>query len=347
MAAAFIHKKGKQMFTFFDTFIDGYTAPTKKNDKAYKEFLKKENFLTLLNMVASMFVWSGIPEETGIDVDTIEPTLLLTGKVAFVKEGNEYLVGRVSFAGEPTRYFYGRDAIATAGNGFNKYYKNWSKNKNIVVAFNNNLKTPDFQLLKTAGILSEVDISLLCNLVYSRLYPIGVAHDDKTKKVLEELFDNIQLGKFASITSRNILENLGGKDGAGIDVLNLTDVSVSDKIQYLAKYKDDTLRWLWSIYGQNVQATSKLAQESVDEVTSGQGVSMIVPHDMLHQRLRVCEELKKKFGWNVTVTFSEPWQNEFADCNKETTGEEPEKESVTDDQENNDGEGTGSEGGQG
>ena len=334
------------MFTFFDTFIDGYTAPTKKNDKAYKEFLKKENFLTLLNMVASMFVWSGIPEETGIDVDTIEPTLLLTGKVAFVKEGNEYLVGRVSFAGEPTRYFYGRDAIATAGNGFNKYYKNWSKNKNIVVAFNNNLKTPDFQLLKTAGILSEVDISLLCNLVYSRLYPIGVAHDDKTKKVLEELFDNMQLGKFASITSRNILENLGGKDGSGIDVLNLTDVSVSDKIQYLAKYKDDTLRWLWSIYGQNVQATSKLAQESVDEVTSGQGVSMIVPHDMLHQRLRVCEELKKKFGWNVTVTFSEPWQNEFADCNKETTGEEPEKESVTDDQEDNDGKGTGSEGGE-
>ena len=334
------------MFTFFDTFIDGYTAPTKKNDKAYKEFLKKENFLTLLNMVASMFVWSGIPEETGIDVDTIEPTLLLTGKVAFVKEGNEYLVGRVSLAGEPTRYFYGRDAIATAGNGFNMYYKNWRKNKNIVVAFNNNLKTPDFQLLKTAGILSEVDISLLCNLVYSRLYPIGVAHDDKTKKVLEELFDNMQLGKFASITSRNILENLGGKDGSGIDVLNLTDVSVSDKIQYLAKYKDDTLRWLWSIYGQNVQATSKLAQESVDEVTSGQGVSMIVPHDMLHQRLRVCEELKKKFGWNVTVTFSEPWQNEFADCNKETTGEEPEKESVTDDQEDNDGKGTGSEGGE-
>lgn len=334
------------MFTFFDTFIDGYTAPTKKNDKAYKEFLKKENFLTLLNMVASMFVWSGIPEETGIDVDTIEPTLLLTGKVAFVKEGNEYLVGRVSFSGEPTRYFYGRDAIATAGNGFNKYYKNWSKNKNIVVAFNNNLKTPDFQLLKTAGILSEVDISLLCNLVYSRLYPIGVAHDDKTKKVLEELFDNMQLGKFASITSRNILENLGGKDGAGIDVLNLTDVSVSDKIQYLAKYKDDTLRWLWSIYGQNVQATSKLAQESVDEVTSGQGVSMIVPHDMLHQRLRVCEELKKKFGWNVSVTFSEPWQNEFADCNKETTGEDPEKESVSNEQENNDGEGTSDEGGE-
>lgn len=334
------------MFSFFDGLLDGYTAPTKKKDKVYKDFLQKETFLTLVNMVSSMFIREGIPEETGIDVNTIEPTLLLTGKVAYVKEGNEYLVGRVSFAGEPTRYFYGRDAIVTAGNGYNKYFKNWRTNKNIVVAFNNNLKTPDFQLLKTAGILSEVDISLLCNLVYSRLYPIGVAHDDKTKKVLEELFDNMQIGKFASITSRNILENLGGKDGAGIDVLNLTDVSVSDKIQYLAKYKDDTLRWLWSIYGQNVQATSKLAQESVDEVTSGQGVSMIVPHDMLHQRLHECEELKKKFGWNVSVTFAEPWQNEFADCNKETTGEEPEKESVSNEQENNDGKGTSDEGGE-
>lgn len=333
------------MFSFFDDLFNNYTGPIKKKDKFYKEFLKSETFLTLLDMVASMFVRKGIPEETGIDTAVIEPTLLLTGKVAYVKDKGEYLVGRVSFSGEPTRYYYGRDAIVTAGNGYNKYFKNWRTNPNIVVAFNNNMKTPDFQLLKTAGILSEVDISLLCNLVYSRLYPIGVAHDDKTKKVLEELFDNMQIGKFASITSRNILENLGGKDGAGIDVLNLTDVSVSDKIQYLAKFKDDMLRWLWSMYGQNVQATSKLAQESVDEVTSGQGVSMILPHDMLHQRQKECKELKKKFGWNVSVTFTEPWQNEFADCDKET-GNDPEKESV-ENAKDNDSTGTGDEGGQG
>lgn len=333
------------MFSFFDDLLEGYTAPTKKRDKLYKDFLKKETFFTLLTQIATMFVRDGIPEDTGIDTAVIEPYLLTTGKVAYVRDGKEWLVGRVSLAGEPTRYYYGRDAIVTAGNGFCRYYKDWKNNPNIVVAFNNNTKTPDFQLLKTAGILSEVDISLLCNLVYSRLYPIGVAHDDKTKKVLEELFDNMQIGKFASITSRNILENLGGKDGAGIDVLNLTDVSVSDKIQYLAKFKDDMLRWLWSMYGQNVQATSKLAQESVDEVTSGQGVSMILPHDMLHQRQKECKELKKKFGWNVSVAFTEPWQNEFADCDKET-GNDPEKESVNNEQENNDSKGIGDEGGE-
>ena len=333
------------MFSFFDELLERYTAPTKKKDKVYKDFLQKETFLTLVDMVSSMFIREGIPEETGIDVDTIEPTLLLTGKIAYVKDKGEYLVGRVTFAGQPTRYYYGRDAIVTAGNGYNKYFKNWRTNPNIVVAFNNKMKTPDFQLLKTAGFLSEVGISLLCNLVYSRLYPIGVAHDDKTKKVLEELFENMQIGKFASITSKNILENLGGKDGTGIDVLNLTDVAVSDKIQYLAKFKDDMLRWLWSMYGQNVQATSKLAQESVDEVTSGQGVSMILPHDMLHQRQKECKELKKKFGWNVSVAFTEPWQNEFADCDKET-GNDPEKESVSNEQENNDSKGTGNEGGE-
>lgn len=326
------------MFSIYDDLIGEFRTISKKDQKKYKSFLQSENFLTLLSMVSSMFIWDGIPEETKIDIDTLEPYLLLTGKAAIVKDGSEYVLGRVSLAGEPTRYWYGRDAIVTAGNGFTRYYKDWLTNPKIVVLFNNKLKTPDFQLMKTAGILSEVDISLLCNLIYSRLYPIGVAHDDKTKKVLEELFDNMQIGKFASITSKNILEGIAGKEGSGVDVLNLTDVSVSDKIQYLAKYKDDTLRWLWSMYGQNVQATSKLAQESVDEVTSGQGVSMITPHDMLHQRLNACDQIKKKFGWNVSVTFSEPWQNEFANCDKEA-GKDPEKEGLTNEK-NNDGPGT-------
>lgn len=316
---------------------------TEKEDK-YKDAVNFQWFYTLLTLVSSMFKREGLPDE--IDERVIEPYLLLTGCGAYVREGESYIFGRCTLGGEPDRYYRGKNAIVTAGGGYCKVFEDWLTNPDIVVCWNTPTRSPDFQLWKTAGTLTEVDVSLLCNLVYSRLYPIGVAQDDKTRKTLEQLYENMVVGKFASITSKNIFEGLAGKDGTGIDVLNLTDVTVSDKIQYLAKYRDDLFRWLWSMYGQNVQATSKLAQESVAESTSGEGVSMILPHTMLHERMRECEELNKKFGWNVTVTFTEPWQNSFADCYSEdetpaTADDEPEEkkgENENEDRNDNDGE---------
>ena len=316
-------------------------------DSAYKDAVNYQWFFTLLTLVSSMFKREGLPED--IDERVIEPYLLLTGCGAYVREGDNYIFGRCTLGGEPDRYYRGKNAIVTAGGGYCKVFEDWLTNPDIVVCWNTPTRSPDFQLWKTAGILTEVDLSLLCNLIYSRLYPIGVAQDDKTKKTLEQLYANMKVGKFASITSTNIFESISGREGTGVDVLNLTDVSVSDKIQYLAKYRDDLFRWLWSMYGQNVQATSKLAQESVAESTSGEGVSMILPHTMLHERLRECDELKKKFGWDVTVTFTEPWQNSFADCyaedgETETAEEEPNEEGTEEGNNDNDNKDNDSQG---
>lgn len=310
---------------FFDDLLRPYYETDK--DDTFKDAVNWQWFYTLLTLVSSMFKREGLPEE--IDERVIEPYLLLTGCGAYVKEGDKYIFGRCTLGGEPDRYYRGKNAIVTAGGGYCKVFEDWLTNPDIVVCWNAPTRTPDFQLWKTAGVLTEVDLSLLCNLIYSRLYPIGVAQDDKTKKTLEQLYANMKVGKFASITSKNIFDSISGKDGTGVDVLNLTDVTVSDKIQYLAKYRDDLMRWLWSMYGQNVQATSKLAQESVAESTSGEGVSMILPHTMYHERLRECEELNKKFGWNVTVNFTEPWQNSFADCYSEDEGPETAEDEPT------------------
>lgn len=319
---------------------------TNRKDSIYKDALDRQWFWTLLTMVSSMFIRNGLPEE--INERVIEPILLLNGCGAYVRDKGETFFGLCNLGGEPNRYYLGKNAIVTAGGGYCKVFEDWETRDDIVVCFNSPTYKPDFMLWKTANILTETDISLLCNLIYSRLYPIGVAQDDKTKDTLEQLFANMKVGKFASITSSNIFNSLTGADGTGIDVLNLTDVSVSDKIQYLAKYKDDLFRWLWSMYGQNVQATSKLAQESVTEVTSGEGVSMILPHTMLHERMRECEELNKKFGWDVSVEFSEPWQNSFANCEHEDfTQEETTEERKEDNEQNNESNGTATDGSSG
>lgn len=298
------------------TFGDFFREMMEDYDKYNKAIDNRAWVYTLLQMVSSMFVRDGLPKY--LDDRVIEPVLLMAGCGAYVREDGKVIFGVCKTVGMPNRYYIGKDAIVTAGGGYCKEFKDWETNPDIVVCWNNHLRLPDVQIWKTASNLTEIDISLLCNLLYSRLYPVGVASDDKTRIALEELFNNMKVGKFAAITSENVLNNfLQGTADPGINVVNLTDVSVSDKIQYLAKYHDDTKRWFWSLYGQNVQAASKLAQESVAESTSGEGVSMIIPHDMYHERQREAEQLKKKFGWNVTIDFTEPWQNAFADCASE------------------------------
>ena len=67
----------------------------------------------------------------------------------------------------------------------------------------------------------------------------------------------------------------------------------------------------------DIQASSKMAQQTVDEVKAGSEQSMIIPHERYHCRQEEAAELKRVFGWDVTIEFTEPWQNAFAKCEKE------------------------------
>jgi hypothetical protein len=44
---------------------------------------------------------------------------------------------------------------------------------------------------------------------------------------------------------------------------------------------------------------------------------MIIPHERYHCRQEEAAELKRVFGWDVTIEFTEPWQNAFAKCERE------------------------------
>ena len=60
-----------------------------------------------------------------------------------------------------------------------------------------------------------------------------------------------------------------------------------------------------------------MAQQTVDEVRAGSEQSMIIPHERYHCRQEEAAELKRVFGWDVTIEFTEPWQNAFAKCERE------------------------------
>ena len=289
----------------------------------------------LLEALSSMFVRDGLPE----DLDgrkRIEEWLLIHGAVAYVRPGkgrygtdgkpsgnykrSEYRAGWCTFGGDPYPDGIGSIAIVNGYDGYVEQFDDWRHNDNIVVAFNNKTFTPDLNIVYTAEFLTEYDVSLRNQIIYSRLFPIPTADDDKTAATLQEMLDDMHTGRIKVITSKNVFRQLcpeqqGGSNG--IEVVQLSDPKASDHIQYLDHGKDDILRWFWRQYGMDIQASSKMAQQTVDEVKAGSEQSMIIPHERYHCRQEEAAELKRVFGWDVTIEFTEPWQNAFAKCERE------------------------------
>lgn len=288
--------------------------------------------------ISSMFVRRGLPEELD-GADRIEEWLLKYGAVGYVKadagsdypgskstgtyKRSEYRVGWAAFGSDPYPDGIGSAAIISGYDGYVRCFDDWRNNPDIVVAFNNHTRTPDLTIPMMANMLTEYDISLMYQIYYSRLYPIPVAKDEKTRLALQQALDNMQVGKYTTIMSDNMINVLTG-DGssAQIDIVQLSDPKASDHIQYLDHGVDDIKRWFWNTYGLNVSASAKMAQQSVAETTSGDDQSMVIPHARYHERQKEAEQLKTKFGWDVTIEFSEPWQNAYAKCTRELEGGE-------------------------
>ena len=267
-----------------------------------------ENYNGILTEALSfMFDRNGLPKE--LEQNFIEPLLLEFGicGVWACKTG-EYVATYCSLGGDPYPDGLGSIAICSTLNGEVKEFKDWRNNPDVCVMFNNITKTNDLILEQTANTLSEIDTSIKLQLKHSRLYPIPVVRDAKEKKAFEDVLTKIDSGEQNAVISENILDDVFGKDGRGVYTVDMTRPEMADHIQYLTHAKDDVWRFWWQLYGMNSQGTSKMAQQSVEEVSNNDCASLIIPLERLKQRKLDTEILNKKFGWSVTVDFSEAWR---------------------------------------
>ena len=310
-----------------------FSKMKEKTQKAYRITSYDEIFI---DMLSSMFVYrgEGVPEEILARQSFINKYAALDGAAAICKmEGvptsgpsvfdGKYIIGKAESVGTPDPYGFGADLMVTGDNGFVKRFENWIENPEVAVIFNNTSYTPDMNIGRYSDALAELEVSLKLNVLFSRMYPIPLASDTKVKKSIEEAIKNMQDGKIATIMDERKLREIIDQ-AKGIETVNLTDAEKSTYIQYLAKYRDDLMRWFYSLYGMNSQGSSKLAQQTVDEVNQDSNASMILPHSMLKARQDGVEMCNKKFGWNMEVSFSECWMSRLANMDDEfkTTDEE-------------------------
>ena len=246
--------------------------------------------------LSSMFVRNGLPEDFFGYENIIEEILLERGCGAYIKDEKSGLwcFGACELGGEPDPYGFGTLAIVALKNGAVYEVDNWRTSPDVVVCFNTPIRVRDLNIPIFSDFLMEIGTSLRSQLKNSRLHPIPLASDEKAKTAIEEALSDMDAGKLRTILSPNVVKTLVemGVDARAIEVLNLTDPTASDHIQYIAKLRDDVMRWFWNYYGHNPESTGKMAQQSVAEVTTGASIAMILPHARYHARQQEAEQLK-------------------------------------------------------
>ena len=300
----------------------------------FKRYVTEIAYEDILEQIISgMLVFEGFPDT--VNTEFIPIYKAREGLCAIVNDVENGAVGHCSLGGKPGLNGLPNDAIVSFDDGTVKTYKGWKNNEHIVVMFNDVTLRPDLNIGRYAAMLTEIDTSTLLNVIYSRYLPIPVAKNEEQKRALDEILTTLIKGdKLKTMVNENMLETLFNGDTKPFDVLNISDVSNSDKIQYLLKAHDDIMRRFYGLYGMDVNGTEKMAQQTTAEVGSRQGASMIIPYNMFAEAKKAVDEINTKFGWNVSVKFGRPWEydlnnNGVLDVVEDETETETETETDT------------------
>lgn len=258
----------------------------------------------LMNVLLSMFEYKGLPDT--LPQWLIETFLISEGVCGVCEIDGCLYTGTGGFIGDTKNYLPVEFQITNVGIG----HKEGKIGEVFAVGYNNSTLTPDWLLMQTSSILTEIDVSERCNVQFSRFLRIPKVKDTKEKTAVESAVKAISDGRFESVISDNVLENAINGD-ADNKFLDLVDVKEIDKLQYLNQYRDNIVKRFFQHYGQGMQTTAKLAQQTTDELHGNDSVSLIIVLDRLKCRRKFVDDINTLFGTDISVDFSECWKDQL------------------------------------
>lgn len=284
-----------------------YENPYKLLSSEGKIKFKNRNYANILTLgLINMFEYEKSDLYSDIDDATIERILILNGSNGFWKDDktNKVVCG-FGYAGG----VLDENGVGTLINGNLLNGKGFTGINGVsaVLGWNNANRTADTEIAKFSDYLAECDVSQECAIRYTRNTPIYSVKNNKIKTMLLTALKNVFKGEPVTITD----DSLTLTDKATVEAINLTDPASIDKLQYLSVYHNELLRRFYTMYGQALGEGTKLAQQSIQEISSNISNSFVIPLDRLKQREKMCKELERVFGGSIKVRFTEPWRVEF------------------------------------
>lgn len=269
------------------------------NMKTY--LMYREEMLTLAENV---FEFKNLPEF--IDVSYLNKTLLRNGSIAFFMDE---ILGLIALPYDVIGNFdiYGRpiNIICRAANG--TYYKKLNRGE-FVIMYDNNGRHPLFlDICQMAERIALSKRTIDVNIVQQRTPRIWKTSQDK-KRTLQDMLSNID----------GMEENIATYESIDIDDMNV----VLAPAPYVADKIDMHLDKEWAEFYRLIGVANLIEQKKErmirDEMSASQGGTIASRFSRFEPRKRAIEEINKKFGTNIEVSFydGEP-TTEIVDENNE------------------------------
>lgn len=289
----------------------------------FQNYLREDHYFDiLLQSDLSMFTYDNLP--AGMDPVWIEKYLNIAGSIGITRTPETYVSELLPDAPEYRPAYSICPLPSRDGNvdqyGDGSHLAGSTATVSIegdlgvdaVIIYNRDTRLPELDNMIDADALMQIDKSAAINVILSRIAPVFSCYNDKTRKALDSMLDEILDGKLKTIVSGDVkdLLKMSGLDG-GTEILEITHPEKIQYIQYLSQYYDVIIRRHYNRRGLSVRTGTKAAQQSADEIHGLDAVSWIIPLAKLESRKKGFEQFNALFGENVTVRFSEIWQQEY------------------------------------
>ena len=270
-----------------------------RKETEIEQAVNKNSYMSIImSMVSNIIVPINLPEELEYDFDyfLIETLLRNSGFIVRGDDGKfHYAHGNLI---EPWDDFgFGKRYIA-----FNHMGKEWRGTINedgcIVRPFSS--RRPINQFTKTANHLAELETSEHFLVKWARVAPFLLANDNKQKEALLDVVKSVMNGNMTPIVSDNLLHKL--VDDTNTPPVVTVDVMQPERIrdlQYLNEHREHIIKEMVELFGIPYQISTKMAQQSKDEINSGNGACYIIPMDILKNFRKFARQLNKAFDLNV------------------------------------------------
>lgn len=297
-------------------FINAYKHLSNKG----KDITRNETYTSIItNSLNQMFDYKTDMSE--ISVIRFENILLSTGMATLYKWKDKTVPVIVRGAGlqnpDDTYEYY----IAEYINGTESFELPFD----YPICFNTGDKKPALNILRFADMLSEVDLSMVFNLQRSRLAPVPIAKNRAIREQIKSILDGVKNGNYETISADLDHDFITGKANS-IEMLNLNDPKAIEYMNYLSELHDCLTRRLYTMYGMAIQETSKHAQVNEDESNARDGVSWLIPDNMLRMRKEFLKQYNAYTGTDYSVDYNKLFKAEREimenrkEGNNDTTG---------------------------
>lgn len=261
--------------------------------------------ITGIDLLTTMFEYSGECVE-GVNTDYIDIILTNEGIAGlWMKDGClNYGVPTVSGLME-SKYTY----EGTSGTVLNLFNPDISVNgvegKDFIYIFNNKTQTPDFQRIKFAELFTQIDTCMGACLKKAMPSNVIGCINDKVRNAVNKTLQSGDNGEPNTLVASTYDDE---QLGNAIHSFELSDTTLIEKLQFLSKFRDDTLSRVATLYGMALNSTGKMAQQNNIEMQGYNIFSRILPYNMLQTRRFAIERFNKLFDADLQVDFTEPWK---------------------------------------